>query len=1231
MRIKTLLGTVARLVRRASNGRNYTLLLGTVAGVYLLTACHLFLATFGTSPQSATALALALALGFELAWKPQRDDRSSKCGQPGSRRSEDGGHDDSPLTTHAMRSHGLFALLAAAWMFALPWGFELALSAAGLISMDVMAAPGRGLMFQVLTAVVLLSPPLYWLVRTALLLPRFLRDAPTPRSDPDAASVRVAPQTKYRWRDFIVDVWQWCRSLRGERPKLPAETAAFARYLFGVVAGVLLCLFATGPTIGLYAGAMIGAVVGTLVFLVVWVRSPSVERQESRVESQSFPTSDLRPPTSGPPLSTRLRHAATVMTAGVLVAALLRMLNQLAAEAAYLVYFEWSMILLGATIGIRWKATAIADCELRNADWKRSSSSVYPIESAIRNQHSAIPPFFLALVGAVTLAAFSLLIDWSLWINAFVVAPWLTIAARCAIVAAVLVPFGFGWGRLALAPVADAPGSPRKAALPAFSLFAFICGFLAARWIAFDRLGTADTLLAAVWSLAVLAGIQWALQFRSKRRVAGAGATYGTEAPGDAQLGAPSGSTGASLRSSPGHPSAHHSPLTKAKLWTKRAGFAAALALLVALSWLRSSFDPVRSARQLFATNVFVARMRGLDRGMLSFLDEGRPVAVEETRRGTLTVWRYRGTQLQLRENGVPKALVSTNPRLVPHFSAEVMPAALPMVLHERPHHVLILGTSGGVSLTTVLSFPVKSVTCVEGDGQLVELLRRRVWSESKRRPAADARVQWVSLEPALAVACGGDAYDVIVSTPDESALLKSSPYFTRGFYRGVSRRLADDGIFCQRFHQVDYGVMPLQTAVKTLQSVFRTVGTIEIAAGEMALLATNSPRGLTRAGLVERFQAQHVRTVLARIGWDWSFPLNLTAYGNDGLRKFADAPLSSRKRGTRVNTAANGFFAFRLPQEMMRWAPKWRELVTKLAPHRTRLLESPNIEGNDRVLLRRLSEVAGQRKLTAGYPDQWWAYRKSLRQQLEERPRTLLKKSRSGGIGNAIHPEDRRRMRYFEDLDRATKNPTVERAGLVASYAEPYDPLLSRFAHLEAATLYSRPEARDERAELWHRLHAVYFAESQDRSVRNVAKALTLLAGNEGVVDRPADRWDHLDALLQEMKARWERRGLVLPRSPQVVLNDLELSLDAIEAALKAMDGLHASVPVSASDWQARRKVVQRGLVDPLRAYRSQLLRKHQNERERMRQLLEKLEKEEEKQTPKKPTDAAPLRPAAN
>ncbi|MFQ5734997.1 MAG: hypothetical protein ACE5KM_23940, partial [Planctomycetaceae bacterium] len=331
--------------------------------------------------------------------------------------------------------------------------------------------------------------------------------------------------------------------------------------------------------------------------------------------------------------------------------------------------------------------------------------------------------------------------------------------------------------------------------------------------------------------------------------------------------------------------------------------------------------------------------------------------------------------------------------------------------------------------------------------------------------------------------------------------------------------------------------------------------------------------------------------------------------------------------------TAATGSFAFGLPREVMRWAPKEQEFAAAIGPYRSRLLESPNVKGDDKVLLRRLAEVSGQRKLLAGYPDQWWAYRKSLKRQLKERPRTLIRQVSGGKMASGIHPEDKRRLRYLKDLARAIRNPTPDAVGRVSAYIEPFDPLLTSFVHLEAATLYARSDQPDYRAELWHRLHAAYYAQPRDRSVRNVSKALLLLALHEDAVDRPVDRWDHMNAMLQTLKARWENRGLVQPRSAQIVLNDIEKSLDAADAAFAAMNALHDAVGVSEADWQARRRVIARGLVQPLRAYRSQLLRHHQDERRRMKDLLKELEEEDRKKLDGKRRDTVErkVRPAAS
>ncbi|MFQ5734936.1 MAG: spermidine synthase, partial [Planctomycetaceae bacterium] len=829
---------IVLFARRSANGGNYALALGMLGGTTVLTACHLFLATFGTALPAVTALALALAVGFESAWRPAK------------RR----------LTRAALqRQHGTLCILLAAWGVVLPALMQQAIASAGAISLDVMASPGRALLFQWLVALFVVSPGVYLATRQLLNtgeLPAVGSDNGDRDSNPtpSAAAASSPSATLYgasigyrilhapgrlvaAWREWI-----------GPSRPLPAAESYRFRYQLGAVAGMTAAAVVLAPFLGLYVTCLIAATLGTGAFLGAWI----LAYRSSATEATPLSRDDRV--TAGPKLrfhaaGETVWNWATFAVVGGLVAIVMRMLNQFAATSGWLVYAQWGAVLAGVALGIR-------------AGLRRSLSR------PDRDESVAVA-YRLAVAAVCVLLVFGVLIDVSLWINTWLTMPWLVVASRCLIVVALLLPVGLGWGRLSVARTSR----QTAAALPRLHVFAVVAGSLSVCWVALRLASTVDVFAILTLALAMLAAVRWSVSRLSRT---------GAQPPDDER--APS-----------------------AGLWRRRirrVAFAASVAALSALPWYRSLYSPLRSARQLFATNVFVARMRGLDRRLLSFLDEGRPVAVVEGDRGTLTLWRYRGTQLQIRENGVPKSLVSTDPRLCPQYSAEVMPAVLPLVLHEKPHHVLLLGANGGVALTTTLSFPVKSVTCVEGDARLQELLKAHVWSESREDPADDGRLRWVTMEPALAVACGGDSYDVIVSTPDQSALLQSSPYFTRGFYRRVSRRLAADGIFCQRFRHVDYGPKPMRIVAKTLQAVFRHVGAVEIAAGEIALLATNSESALSRKGVVKRFQAPHVRNVLSRMGWDWSYPLNLSAFGHEGLKMFADAT------PTDVNTAANGSFA---------------------------------------------------------------------------------------------------------------------------------------------------------------------------------------------------------------------------------------------------------------------------------------------------------------------------------
>jgi hypothetical protein len=249
-------------------------------------------------------------------------------------------------------------------------------------------------------------------------------------------------------------------------------------------------------------------------------------------------------------------------------------------------------------------------------------------------------------------------------------------------------------------------------------------------------------------------------------------------------------------------------------------------------------------------------------------------------------------------------------------------------------------------------------------------------------------------------------------------------------------------------------------------------------------------------------------------------------------------------------------------------------------------------------ALARRLRELADQRGLMAGRPDEYWLYRKTARRQIIDHPRTLIQPVAGELPQQGIHPQDRQRMNYFRALDRALQTMDPLDIDRVSAFAEPYDPLISYFLHKEVAELYARSEPPDPAAELRHRLHAEYFTAAGDKSVRNVARALELLAEHPEAMPDPQERWDHLDAMLQTMKQRWAARIAYQPLSAGVILNDIDRSLVAIAAALSAMDELSGEVTIPAEDWSCRRLFVEKTVARPLRSYRRQIMPHHAKSR---------------------------------
>lgn len=795
------------------------------------------------------------------------------------------------------------------------------------------------------------------------------------------------------------------------------------------------------------------------------------------------------------------------------------------------------------------------------------------LRPGVRQQSPTQAALHLTLLGTLQLVVAACLISVCFWLNSRITLPGLLELNRLLLMAVVLMPLGYGIGRIYHGHLSDLVAV----------LIGYGCVEICALWGLDSLLGC----WIGTWSAAVVAVIS---------TVSSLGKTW--------------------------------VPLNFRRL-------AAPIAMTVLWALIFSSgglyWQTARATKLLFSTTAAIAARSGWEAPLLPQLDNTHLIAAQSGRHGGWSLWQGHGGTLQLRCQGVPSGSIATQPEWSPQYGPEVAATAWPLTLVDQPARVLLLGTGSSASLQTALSFPVSQVLCTEADTGLLSLLESEVYSRCGFHPLEDDRCQMVRQPAEWLAFPAEEQFDVIVSSVPSATLPQATTLLSSEYYQRAARHLSPQGVFCQRFPTIDFGPTPLLTAIATLQTAFPEVACLEVGTGDFLLLAAHDPAALVKRDLPQRLERSHVAHVLSRCQWDWCTPLNFPAYDRAALAE-AVADAQARPMST-----ANAWLAFFTPRELLRWGPKQQEIAALLQKTRTSaslypladvsqppqlLTDQPRSRRSryldwlgqttaESTVLRRLSEVVSQRELVRQFPDAyWWEYRKELREQLQDRPRTGLQmvSHTVSSDSSRWHPEDQRRKAYFVLLGEALKADIPERGTLaeIEKLLEPYDPLLTLFAHQELADLYSKGN-QDPALELKHRLHVIYYAPPDDASVRNVIAAINHLVEHPEAAASDAERFDLLNGLLQVLRTRWEVRNGRPSKSAKVTLQEIERSLVTVEQAIEVLETLSISAGYSTEDWSTRRLVLERLLVRPFRSYRDQLALHTKESRRKTLELLQK------------------------
>jgi spermidine synthase len=209
-------------------------------------------------------------------------------------------------------------------------------------------------------------------------------------------------------------------------------------------------------------------------------------------------------------------------------------------------------------------------------------------------------------------------------------------------------------------------------------------------------------------------------------------------------------------------------------------------------------------------------------------------VFVREDAGGTVSVDRD-GDNLTLRVNGKPDASLAMEDmltqRLLGHY---------PMLFHQDPKQVMIVGIGSGVTAGAVLRHPVESVTVAEiSEGvaeasRLFEAANHAYWRDPRLRLRLEDARNVLLIEPAR--------YDVIISEPSNLWMAGVATLYTQEFYKLVSSRMRPHGIFLQWVHSYEMSEDDLKLVFRTLLSVFPHATAFRSSPGDLQILASVEP-----------------------------------------------------------------------------------------------------------------------------------------------------------------------------------------------------------------------------------------------------------------------------------------------------------------------------------------------------------------------------------------------------
>lgn len=304
-------------------------------------------------------------------------------------------------------------------------------------------------------------------------------------------------------------------------------------------------------------------------------------------------------------------------------------------------------------------------------------------------------------------------------------------------------------------------------------------------------------------------------------------------------------------------------------------GVYGAAAVAVAAIVVAPTWDQPLLASGVYLYSPFVPKTLDLETqlkaGTLLYYKDGAPATVSVKRlTGTTTLAVDGKTDASNRSDMLTQKLV----------------AHLPLLLHDNPRNVAIVGLGSGVTLGAALSHPVEHADVVEISPEVVEA--SRFFEAENHKALADPRTHLIVGDGRSHLLLSKQQYDVIISEPSNPWIAGVAALFTKEFFEGAKARLAPGGIICQWAHTYTISEGDLRSIVATFSAVFPNGTAWMVNDNDLLMVASLDPVLPRLSRIEQHWSRANAAANLAEAGAVEPFDLlTLYAGGPTELAKF--------------------------------------------------------------------------------------------------------------------------------------------------------------------------------------------------------------------------------------------------------------------------------------------------------------------------------------------------------